>query len=176
MEISKSWAMGLILLMREWCKEAICSVAGTDWWSNVDLISAAGWKHAASCSGQHKSWTGHRWQHCRARDIPHVGGGTGRGLPMEDRKWTQGHADSQACEYSSFKRSPMTVMCLNLSMTVAQPCRKVGIRNGILFVHIHLTPLISATFTDNILHVCYVTLSENKIYRIKITVWWEVIP
>lgn len=169
MEISVSQAVRLVLLMKNWCKEPVRSVTGTGWGSDINHISTAGREHAASCTGQHKSWTGHRWQQCRAWDIPHAGGGAGRGPPMEERKWTQGHADPQAREYTLSQTSSMPATCLNVSVWVVLPCLKVGIKTGFQFIQIHPTPLISTMLTDNFLHVCPFSVLGNKINRIKIT-------
>jgi len=140
MEISVSQAIRCILLMKVWCKEAVCCVAVAGWGSDVDHISAAGREHASSCAGQHRSWTGHRRQQCGAWDIPHAGGGTGGGPPMEDGEWTEGPADPQAREYSSH-RSSVAAVCPGVSVTVVPPCLKVDIRTGFQFFHIPLASL-----------------------------------
>jgi hypothetical protein len=169
MEISISQAIRCILLMKNWCKEAVLSVAVAGWGSDVDHISAAGREHAASCAGQHRSWTGHRLQQCGAWDIPHAGGGAGRGPPMEDGEWTEGPADLQACEYSSHGSS-VAAVSPSVSMPVVLPCLKVDIRTGFQFFHIHLASLMSTILTDSFLHVCPLSVAGNRIHIIEITV------
>ena len=141
--------------MKNWCKEAVRPVAGAGCGSDVDRISAAGREHASSCAGQHRSWTGHRWQQCEAWDIPHAGGSTGRGPPMEDGKRTEGPAAPPAREYLSHRSSVAAVchsvsvaaVCPSVSVTVVLPCFKVDIRNGFWFIHIRLVSLISTILT-----------------------------